>query len=76
VVSLSQESHALQSWECQNVRLLNPQLGLDQTIQLPEDQYILDIAEESGIRFVLYSRIKSKTYTNLPFISSLDLQAF
>jgi ferredoxin len=33
-----------------NVRLLNPQLGLDQTIQVPDDQYILDIAEESGIR--------------------------
>ncbi|NJM75177.1 MAG: 2Fe-2S iron-sulfur cluster binding domain-containing protein [Acaryochloridaceae cyanobacterium RU_4_10] len=33
-----------------NVRLLNPKLGLDQTIQVPDDQYILDIAEESGIR--------------------------
>jgi ferredoxin len=32
------------------VRLLNPQLGLDQTIQVPDDQYILDIVEESGVR--------------------------
>jgi ferredoxin len=32
------------------VRLLNPQLGLDQTIDVPADQYILDIAEDCGIR--------------------------
>jgi ferredoxin len=30
------------------VRLINPDLGLDQAIAVPEDQYI--IAEESGIR--------------------------
>ncbi|WP_373526674.1 2Fe-2S iron-sulfur cluster-binding protein [Nostoc sp.] len=32
------------------VRLINPTLGLDRTVQIPEDQYILDIAEETGIR--------------------------
>ncbi len=32
------------------VRLLNPATGLDRTIAVPDDQYILDIAEEVGIR--------------------------
>jgi ferredoxin len=32
------------------VQLINPNLGLNQTIQVPDDQYIIDIAEETGIR--------------------------
>ncbi|WP_341524675.1 2Fe-2S iron-sulfur cluster-binding protein [Nostoc sp. UHCC 0302] len=32
------------------VRLINPTLGLDCVIQVPDDQYILDMAEEAGIR--------------------------
>lgn len=32
------------------VRLLNPDLNLDRTIAVPDDQYILDIAEDEGIR--------------------------
>ncbi len=32
------------------VRLINPVIGLDRTIQVPDDQYILDIAEDNGIR--------------------------
>jgi len=32
------------------VRLINPDLNLDRAIAVPEDQYILDIAEEAGIR--------------------------
>ncbi|MEP0870676.1 2Fe-2S iron-sulfur cluster-binding protein [Trichocoleus desertorum AS-A10] len=31
------------------VRLINPKLNLDCAIAVPDDQYILDIAEESGI---------------------------
>ena len=32
------------------VRLINSQLNLDQTIEVPADQYILDMAEEADIR--------------------------
>lgn len=32
------------------VRLINPEIGLDRTIEVPDDQYILDIAEDAGIR--------------------------
>jgi ferredoxin len=32
------------------IRLMNPAIGLDRTIAVPDDQYILDIAEEEGIR--------------------------
>jgi ferredoxin len=32
------------------VRLVNPALKLDRTIAVPDDQYILDMAEEAGIR--------------------------
>jgi ferredoxin len=32
------------------VRLVNPSLGLDRTIAVPDDEYILDIAIAEGIR--------------------------
>ncbi|MBD2211776.1 2Fe-2S iron-sulfur cluster binding domain-containing protein [Nostoc linckia FACHB-104] len=32
------------------VRLINSAMGLDRTIQVPDDQYILDIAADNGIR--------------------------
>lgn len=32
------------------VRLFNPDTGLDCTIAVPDDQYILDIAEDKGLR--------------------------
>ncbi len=32
------------------VRLINPAIALDRTIEVPDDQYILDIAEDLGIR--------------------------
>ena len=32
------------------VQLINSNLGLNRTIQVPDDQYIIDIAEEAGIR--------------------------
>ena len=32
------------------VRLINSAIGLDRTIEVPHDQYILDIAEDIGIR--------------------------
>ena len=32
------------------VRLVNPAMGLDRTIAVPDDQYILDMAEAAGIR--------------------------
>ena len=31
------------------VRLINPAIGLDRTIEVPDDQYILDMAKEVGI---------------------------
>lgn len=32
------------------IRLVNPEIALDCTIEVPDDQYILDMAEEAGIR--------------------------
>lgn len=32
------------------VRLVNSTLNLDRTISIPDDQYILDMAEDAGIR--------------------------
>jgi ferredoxin len=32
------------------VRLVNPAIALDRTLAVPDDQYILDIAEDAGIR--------------------------
>jgi ferredoxin len=32
------------------VRLINPAIALDRTLAVPDDQYILDIAEDAGIR--------------------------
>ena len=32
------------------VRLVNESIALDRTISIPDDQYILDIAEDAGIR--------------------------
>lgn len=32
------------------VRLVNPDLKLDQVIEVPDDEYILDIAEAAGLR--------------------------
>jgi len=32
------------------VRLVNPAINLDRELAVPDDQYILDIAEEAGIR--------------------------
>lgn len=32
------------------VRLVNPAIALDRTIAVPDDQYIMDIAEDAGIR--------------------------
>jgi len=36
--------------EVYQVRLVNKALNLDRTIAVPEDQYILDMADEAGIR--------------------------
>lgn len=32
------------------VRLINSDIGLDRIIEVPDDQYILDMAEDAGIR--------------------------
>lgn len=32
------------------VRLINPDLGLDRILTVPDDQYILDMAEQAGVR--------------------------
>jgi ferredoxin len=32
------------------VRFINAQIGLDRTIEVPDDQYIIDMAEEVGMR--------------------------
>jgi ferredoxin len=32
------------------VRLVNPAIALDRTIPVPDDQYIMDMAEDAGIR--------------------------
>lgn len=32
------------------VRLVNPEIALDRTITVPDDEYILDIVEAIGIR--------------------------
>ena len=32
------------------VRLVNPAIALDRTLAVPDDQYILDMAEEVGLR--------------------------
>lgn len=32
------------------VRLVNPAIALDRTIAVPDNEYILDIAEQAGIR--------------------------
>jgi len=32
------------------VRLVNPEIALDRIIDVPDDQYIVDMAEEAGIR--------------------------
>ncbi|MBW4659015.1 MAG: 2Fe-2S iron-sulfur cluster binding domain-containing protein [Drouetiella hepatica Uher 2000/2452] len=32
------------------VRLVNVELGIDRSIAVPDDQYIIDIAEDAGIR--------------------------
>ncbi|NEP42817.1 MAG: 2Fe-2S iron-sulfur cluster binding domain-containing protein [Okeania sp. SIO2H7] len=32
------------------VRLINREIGLDKTIEVPENEYILDIAEDNSIR--------------------------
>lgn len=32
------------------VRLVNPAVNLDHTIEVPDGQYILDMAEEAGVR--------------------------
>lgn len=32
------------------VRLINPDINLDRTISVPDDRYILEMAEDAGIR--------------------------
>ncbi len=39
----------LSSVDIYKIRLFNPERGLDKTIHCPDDEYILDVAEEYGI---------------------------
>ncbi|GAB4218237.1 MAG: ferredoxin PetF1 [Synechococcales cyanobacterium] len=46
---MSSESHADVPVPSYQVRLVNPEQGLDRTLTVPANEYILDIALQSGI---------------------------